>query len=217
MLMPEYQTPSGPYTVLSADVVRDPYPLYHTIRSTSPVYLDPQLKRWLITTYEQGVAVMNDVRFSSKMAALAFRGDQRAESSPIARYLLSTMLMNDPPAHTRLRNLVSKAFTPRMLERLRDRIQSLTDALLDEVQPSGQMEVMRDLAYPLPLRVIAELLGVEHAMADQLKQWSNGIIRFLGTPNATPEIVDAANRGVLSATHISSAWRPSAGRRRATI
>src|SRR6185295_2967986 len=97
--------PSGSYTLLSADMNRDPYPLYHAIRAIGPVYLDPQLKRWLVTGYDEAVAVMSDLRFSSKMAVMAFWADQEAAQSPIARYLASTMVMNDPPAHTRLRNL----------------------------------------------------------------------------------------------------------------
>ena len=198
-------------------MARDPYPLYHAIRSLEPVYRDPQLKRWLVTGYEQGTMVMSDARFSSKMAVLSFRGDQSAAPSPVAKYLSSTMVMNDPPNHTRLRNLVGRAFTPRVLEGLRDRIQQLTDALLDAVQPAGQMEVMRELAYPLPLRVIGELLGVEHAMADRLKQWSNGIIRYIGTPNATPEIIEAANRSVIERNAYILGVADQRGRSRATI
>lgn len=191
-----HKTSSGPYTLLSADITRDPYPLYSAIRATSPVYFDAQLGRWLITGYDEAVAVLGDPRFSSKMAVQAFRADADAAQSPAARYFASTMVANDPPAHTRLRNLANKAFTPRVVEQLRARIQRLIDALLDAVQASGQMEVMRDLAYPLPLRVIAELLGVEPEMSAQLKQWSNEIVKFVGTPNATPEMLAAANRSV---------------------
>jgi cytochrome P450 len=164
-----HKTPSGPYSLLSADITHDPYPLYHAIRASSPVYFDSKLSRWLVTGYEAAVAVITDLRFSSKMAVQAFQADESAAQSPAARYFASTMFTNDPPAHARLRNLVNKAFTPRVLELLRARIQRLTDSLLDEVQPIGRMEVMRHLAQPLPLRVIVELLGVEVGMSDQLK------------------------------------------------
>src|SRR5262245_14803131 len=112
----DHKTPSGPYTLLSADVTRDPYPLYHVLRAVSPVYFAAQLGRWLVTGYDEAVAVLGDLRFSSKMAVQAFRADGDAVQSPAARYFASTMVANDPPAHTRLRNLVNKAFTPRVVE-----------------------------------------------------------------------------------------------------
>ena len=195
--MSEIKTPSGPHTLLSADVTHDPYPLYRAIRACSPVYFDPQFKRWLVTGYDEVKAMLSDLRFSSTVATRAFGASEVGAQSPIGRYLASTMLTNDPPKHTRLRNLVSKAFTPGMMERLRAKIQHLTDALLDKVQPDGRMEVMRDLAYPLPLQVIIELVGADLEMAAPLQQWTSDLVRLVGTPNPLPEMLATANQSVV--------------------
>jgi cytochrome P450 len=89
------------------------------------------------------------------------------------------MLLKDPPNHTRLRGLVFKAFTPRMVEQLRDTIQAITDNLLDAVQDKGEMDLMTALAYPLPVTVIAEMLGIPRDDQDQFHEWSNALARSL--------------------------------------
>jgi cytochrome P450 len=188
----------GPYTLLSADLARDPYPLYHAIRANSPVYLDPKLGRWLVTGYAETVAVMSDLRFSAALQTFPYTPKEGEETPPILRYLASSMLSNDPPSHTRLRGLVNKAFTPRVVEAMRVRIQELADELIDGALPSGQMDLMRDLAYPLPLIVISEMLGLEPEMRDQFKRWSNDILTFLGTPNPTPELLAMVNGSVVA-------------------
>jgi len=85
------------------------------------------------------------------------------------------MLFLDPPDHTRLRSLVNKAFTPRVVEAMRPHIQQIVDELLDVVQEKGQMEVISDFAYPLPAIVIAELLGVPSQDRDQFTQWTRNL------------------------------------------
>jgi cytochrome P450 len=89
------------------------------------------------------------------------------------------MLLRNPPDHTRLRALAHKAFTPRSVARLRETIQQITDGLLDQVQDSGEMELIADLAYPLPVTVICEMLGIPAADQDAFHQWSNAIARSL--------------------------------------
>jgi cytochrome P450 len=111
--------------------------------------------------------------------------------------LPTSMLFRDPPDHTRLRGLVSRAFTPRVVEGLRPRIQQIVDGLLDRVQGAGRMEVISDLAYPLPVTVISEMLGVPEEDRERIKRWSADIARSLdaiGLPT-DPEIVDRGRTG----------------------
>ena len=189
------RTPSGPYTLESADVTHDPYPLYHAIRACSPVYFDPRLERWLVTGYDAVAAVLSDQRFSSKAAAQLMRPGQHADS-PVGRYMARSIIRSDPPAHTRLRKLVNRAFTPHVLEPLRVRIQDLADSLLDKVQASGRMCVRADLAFPLPMAVITALLGADLSMAEQFRRWTGDLNALLTTPNPTERAVEAANRSV---------------------
>jgi cytochrome P450 len=99
--------------------------------------------------------------------------------SPSDRGLDNVMLFKDPPDHTRLRTLVNKAFTPRVVEKMRVRVQEIVDDLLDEAVPRGEMDVISDFAYPLPVRVIAEMLGVPPEDRDRFKGWSRGVAPIL--------------------------------------
>jgi cytochrome P450 len=94
------------------------------------------------------------------------------------------MLLKDPPDHTRLRTLVHKAFTPRIIERLRDTVQSLTDALLDQAQEKGEMDVIEDLAFPVPVTVIADLLGVPASDRETFRRWSRDLAHTLELTDA---------------------------------
>jgi cytochrome P450 len=189
------RTPSGPYSLESADVTDNPYPLYHAIRAYSPVYFDPKLERWLITGYDEVASVLSDHRFSSQAAAQLMRPGQYADS-PVGRYMTRSIIRSDPPVHTRLRSLVNRAFTPHVVEPLRPRIQRLTDDSLDRVQASGRMCVRADLAFPLPIAVITALLGADLAMAEQLRSWTADLNTLLTTPSPTTQAVEAANRSV---------------------
>jgi cytochrome P450 PksS len=102
------------------------------------------------------------------------------------------MLTVDPPDHTRLRNLVSKAFTPRMIEQLRPRIQEMTDELLDAVQDQGRMELINDFAYPLPMNVISEMLGIPVPARPQFREWARTLMNAATDPRETMNPASAA-------------------------
>src|SRR5207237_1726824 len=105
-------------------------------------------------------------------------------------------LNRDPPDHTRLRKLVSKAFTPRRIENLRPRVQELVDQSLDRAAEAGELELIGDFAFPLPFAVISEMLGIPLADADQLRKWSGTLVRTLEPvvdPNLMHEIAAAAD------------------------
>ena len=172
----------------------DPYPFYHRLREADPVHHSP-LGFWVLTRYDDCVMVLRDPRFGRA----GFEGLlESVYGNTVERGRLPTsMLFRDPPDHTRLRGLVSRAFTPRVVEGLRPRIQQIVDGLLDRVQGAGRMEVISDLAYPLPVTVISEMLGVPEGDRERIKQWSADIARSLdaiGLPT-DPEIVDRGRTG----------------------
>ncbi len=108
-------------------------------------------------------------------------------ASESARLMMQQMMDLDPPEHTRLRQLVSKAFTPRMIEQLRPQIQRLTDELLDRVEPRGQMDLIADFAGPLPVRVISEMLGVPLEDSDKFRTWSHALVSSETSTQLPPE------------------------------
>jgi len=172
----------------------DPYPFYHRLREADPVHQSP-LGFWVLTRYDDCVMVLRDPRFGRA----GFEGLlESVYGNTVEQGRLPTsMLFRDPPDHTRLRGLVSRAFTPRVVEGLRPRIQQIVDGLLDRVQGAGRMEVISDLAYPLPVTVISEMLGVPEGDRERIKQWSADIARSLDAIGlrTDPEIVDRGRTG----------------------
>jgi hypothetical protein len=174
------------YQLLDPDVLSDPYPLYRRLRAEAPVHWDPYLHAWVVTTYAGVVEVLH--RFSAqrtptpeKLAALGME-----ELGPIARVMVRQMLFLDPPQHTRVRRLASAAFTPRRVERLRGHIGQIADSLVDEAIARGEMDVIEDLANPLPAIVTAEMLGVPTEDHRRLKKWSQDFAEMLGNFQHNP-------------------------------
>lgn len=161
-----------------AKFMANPYPFYRRLRARDPVHWDGS--SWMLTRYVDVVAALHDPRLSSRQFDHSSRLAGDPVSVEVARHLSQWMLYSDPPSHTRLRSLAQRAFTPRSVEILRSRVQGFLDDLLDTVQAEGQMDVIRDVAYPLPAIVIAELLGVPPADRDLFKQWSDDLFGYLG-------------------------------------
>jgi cytochrome P450 len=137
----------------------DPHPVYAELRARGPVHrvrppgTGPEHETWLIVGYEEARAALADPRLAKDPAKL---GMTFLDEELIGKYLLSV----DPPDHTRLRSLVSRAFTMRRVEQLRPRIQQITDELLDAMLPHGRADLVDSFAFPLPITVICELLGI---------------------------------------------------------
>jgi cytochrome P450 len=169
----------------------DPYPTYARLRSSAPVHratMPDGRGVWLITRYEDVLAVLKDERFVKDWRS-ALAPEQLAEIPPIPEVmkpLSRNMLDTDPPDHERLRALVSKAFTPRLIERMRPRVQAIADGLLDAVQDSGGMDLIDDYAFPLPITVIAELLGVPAEDRNNFREWSDAAV----SGNASQEYLE---------------------------
>ncbi len=165
----------------SPELLRNRYPLYAQMRQSQPVLNIPDYQLWLVFGYDDVRTVLSDYEnfssdFSRAHAVMneeAFRAmAQRGINSGEGR----TLIMTDPPMHRQLRDLVSRAFTPKAVEALEPRIKALTNEMIDAVIDSGRMDLIRDLAYPLPVIVIAEMLGVPPKDRDQFKRWSDLIV-----------------------------------------
>ncbi len=192
------------YHLLDPEVLANPYPLYHQLRSEDPVHWDPFLHAWVATRYADVIYVFQ--RFSAnrtptpeQLTALGL-----SALTPLAQVMVLQMLFLDPPAHTRVRSLASKAFTARRVEVLRSHIQDITDSLLDAVQDKGRMDVIADLAYPLPAMVTAEMLGVPTSDWKQLTGWSADFAQVLGNFQHNP---DRASRVIRSLEEMSAYFR----------
>jgi cytochrome P450 len=169
----------------------DPYPTYARLRSSAPVHrasLPDGRGVWLITRYEDVLAVLKDRRFVKDWRT-ALTPEQLAGIPPIPEVmkpLSRNMLDTDPPDHERLRALVSKAFTPRLIEQMRPRVQAIADGLLDAVKDRGEMDLIDDYAFPLPITVIAELLGVPAEDRNNFREWSDAAV----SGNASQEYME---------------------------
>jgi cytochrome P450 len=159
---------------------------YAQMRAETPVHrqpgLDGETPIWFVTRYEDVVAVLIDnVRFVLDPALaltpeeLAARAESSALPTPDER-VNENLLSKDGEDHRRLRRLVTKAFTPRMVEQLRPRIQAIADELVDHVEARGGMELVDDFAFPLPITVIAELLGIPAEDQQRFRTWSNSFV-----------------------------------------
>lgn len=154
----------------------NPYPYYDLLRAHAPVFFWEAWHIWFLSTYEDCNMLLRDPRLGhGSFNAAAAPEQQRALFEMQSHWLL----VKDPPDHTRLRSLVHKAFTPRIVEQMRAQIQQQTDALLDRVAQAGQADLIADLAYPLPVTVIAQMLGVPPEDHAQFHVWSDALARSL--------------------------------------
>jgi cytochrome P450 len=168
----------------------NPYLLYRQLREADPVFWDEGIQAWVLTGYNDIVTALRDPRFSAQrfMPEAEWLTDEvRAMLGSPMRALERQMLFLDPPDHTRLRSLVSKAFTPRVIEGLRSYIQRIVDQLLDNVQDKGRMDMTSDFAFPLPAIVISQMLGVPPEDREQFMRWTEAFGRVLDGGDLTPE------------------------------
>jgi cytochrome P450 len=169
--------------------IQNPYPVYTYLREHEPVHWNPMFLSYMLTRYDDVNMVFSDHRrFSSDIwsdvpEGLGFDGEDEASRSlkeiiPFMAYNLQGM---DPPGHTRQRTLMTKTFTPRMIESFRPTIQELVDELIDAKQAGGQMDLVADLAYPLPSNVILDLLSIPRSGRPYIKASSEAINEFVAT------------------------------------
>jgi pimeloyl-[acyl-carrier protein] synthase len=185
------------YHLLDPEVLANPYPLYHRLRTEAPVHWDPFLHAWVVTRYADVVHVLHDFSADRTPSPEQLERMNLSAISPIAAVMVKQMLFLDAPAHTRLRSLASSVFTPARVRVLRSRIQQIADTLIDAAMAAqqGQMDVIAEFAEPLPAIVTAEMLGVPIRDHRQLKHWTAVFAEMLGNfqhnPDHVPKVLRA--------------------------
>jgi cytochrome P450 len=154
----------------------NPFPWYQYMRETNPVSYSEEYGSWSVFRYNDVQKVLTDYSL--------FSSQYMGEQQPIAMSIINT----DPPRHRQLRSLVTQAFTPRRIAQLEPRITQIVNELLNKVQPTGKMDVIDDLAYPLPVIVIAEMLGIPPEEREQFKHWSDELVGETHTPGHNPQM-----------------------------
>jgi cytochrome P450 len=175
------------YHLLDPEVLANPYPLYRRLREEAPVHWDPYLHTWVVTRYQDVITVLHHFSADRTPTPEQLAAMGMDELRPIAQMMTKQMLFMDAPAHTRLRSLASMAFTPARVEALRNHIREILDRLLTPLLDRGHLDVINDLAAPLPAIVTAELLGVPTSDSDQLKNWSADFAEVLGNFQHNPD------------------------------
>ena len=151
------------FNPLSPDFIRDPYPSYHRMREVDPMHMTP-LGFYVASRHADATLVLRDKRFGKDFVGrLIRRSGPEIMEEPVYRSMSHWMLQQDPPDHTRLRGLVVSAFTARRVEDMRPRIKAIVDEPLDRVAGKGRMDLIADFAFPLPVTVICDMLGIPKA------------------------------------------------------
>ncbi|MEU6402917.1 cytochrome P450 [Streptomyces sp. NPDC046985] len=185
---PDTPTAHTPPPLFTWEFATDPYPAYAWLRDHAPVHrtqLPSGVEAWLVTRYTDAKQALADQRLSKNPAhhdepahargKTGIPGERKAE--------LTTHLLNiDPPDHTRLRRLVSKAFTPRRVAAFAPRVQELADGLIDRFAADGAADLIHEFAFPLPIYAVCDLLGVPREDQDDFRDWAGMMIRHGGGP-----------------------------------
>ncbi len=182
----------------------NPYPFYSQLRERDPIHWDEEMGFWVLTRYDEIASLYTDERFSRAEGLMRnFQRLSEAEqkiAQPVYHSFSKTMFYADPPYHTHVRGLMNHAFSPRRVERLRPYVQKTVNDLLDAAQAKGEMDVIRDLAYPLPVMVIAELLGLPTRDRGQFKEWSDDLFAILGTVRHASSLMGRAAQSLSAMT-----------------
>ena len=172
---------------------QNPYPVYHRLRNEAPVYWSDAWGCWMLTRYQDVTWTLQEYQTFTSLGRLTASMDlpeplwERVE--PLVRHYSQGLINVDPPDHTRMRKLVHMAFTPRTIRKMQAYIQDIVDRLIDEQIDRGEMDVIWDFSYPLPVTVIAEMMGIPVEDHANFKAWSGEIVGFMATPKPTPEIL----------------------------
>jgi cytochrome P450 len=206
------QTPPQPlFDPFAPGFTDDPYPQYAAMRAAAPVYHHP-FGFWLLTRYDDVAWLLRanlsvEDRNIADPTMLAIREERYGDAEPRVGGL--SMLDRDPPDHTRLRRLVSKAFTPRAVQALAPRITELVDGMLDAAESRGRVDLVPALAFPLPFAVIAEMLGTPPADHERIRELSGTVVRSL-EPVADPALIaaiEAADSELIGIAAEMIAWK----------
>lgn len=185
--------------------LQDPYPHYRPFLEEGGIHrLDYGGGIWAIFRHADCSTFLRDPRLSSRRIdsfVSALPADQRTKFADLARMLSLWMLFFDAPEHTRLRKLMNKGFAPAVVESLRPRVEAIVDRMLEPLRHTSEADLLREIAHPLPARVIAELLGVPEELHQQLVQWSDAIAVFIGNRDRTLGQIESAQNAVIALTN----------------
>jgi cytochrome P450 len=189
------------YDLLNPLFFANPHPILDQMRREDPIYWHSQLESWIVTRYVDVYNIIRDPKFSVD------RGGKIGKSKSLLvqdqlnfcnDYFSQWMVFSDPPRHTRLRNLVGKAFTPQLIKSLEPIIQNFADELIDAIPMVGKMDVIEDFATPLPALVTAQFLGIPRQDIPLLKGWSRDMFMLFGSGWASEEIVNATYQSLVA-------------------
>src|SRR5215510_8645676 len=191
--------------MFDSDFITNPYKTYQHLRTTAPLLWTDKFRSgaWLVTRYVDVLAGLHDPRLSSQRShtlTAALPREVQGEFAAFNQIFSKWMLFLDPPEHSRLRKLLNKEFTPNMIQRLRPRIQQVVNTLLDEVVGKSEMEFMTEFANPLPVRVIAEMLGIPAEDQREFQIWSDDLASFFGNATSTVDTARRAQNSLVSLT-----------------
>ncbi|TCP29446.1 cytochrome P450 [Scopulibacillus darangshiensis] len=170
---------------------QNPYPTFSDLRKDEPVYqtiMPDGQQAWIITRYEDAALALKEPRFVKDPENAGHEIAADSPLNPKNNILAKHMLISDPPDHRRLRSLVQQAFTPRKIEGLRGRIEEITNDLLDGMEDKDQIDLIQSLAFPLPIIVICEMLGVPKEDHDKFRRWSNRIVETVNNAERAKEV-----------------------------
>ena len=203
------------YDPAAPEVRRNPFPVYSQLQDDDPVHWSESLRSWVLTRYDDVRQVaMSDVMSPDRLRPFyaQLKGERREILAEVMRYLSLWMVFRDPPEHTRLRRLVSTAFTPRSIEALAEPVGRIVDQLLDALPKNQSVDWAQQVAMPLPAYVILDLLGIPHQSYADLKAWSDDLRAFVGSSRADPDRYNRARHG---ATQLAGFFREVIAARRA--
>ncbi len=191
--------------LVSPGFVYDPYPLLARLRELNPVHWSESVGGWILTRHDDILASFKDVSSYSNEGRLGHAADylpadsRRRLETFEAHYRTKGLLHSDPPDHTRLRRLVLRAFSPRVIDAMRPRIQQIVDGLIDRVASSGEMEVIQDLASAVPVTVLTEMLGVPASHGPVFRAWADRLLAFQGVNKPAEPVLLAAQQALIEA------------------
>jgi cytochrome P450 len=192
--------------VFSDEILQDPYPTYARLHEEGPLhYIDVGSKWavWSVFSHAECSSLAKDPRLSAKRAQqqlLALPLSRQAEFSELARMLGLWLIFMDPPEHTRLRKLLNKGFSPAAVEGLRPQVEAIVARMLSPLQQGSEVDLMREFANPMPVRIILEMLGIPQELRDAFVDWSRAIALFRGSPDRTVEQAKAAQDALIELT-----------------
>lgn len=203
--------------MFDANFISNPYGVYSFLRRIGPLHWIDKFRTgaWVVPRYADVMTGLHDARLSSQRShnlTAALPPDVQGEFATFNQIFSKWMLFLDPPEHSRIRKLLNKEFTPNMIQRLRPRIQHVVDSLLDDSAGKSEMEFMTEFANPLPVRVIAEMLGIPAADQRDFQIWSDDLADFFGNVSSN---VEAGRRAQNSLVRLTEYFRALLPERRA--